>query len=75
MFYLKVSSDRESQRGLVKFYTRLVYEPTWEEIPVNILAKKTGGVISSVYRQQTSFPEDTICTCSLKIRIHIEEPM
>jgi hypothetical protein len=34
----------ESQRGVVKFYTRLVYEPTWEEIPMNILAQKKQGI-------------------------------
>lgn len=32
--------------GIVKFYTRLVYEPTWEEIPINITAKKNGGAFT-----------------------------
>jgi hypothetical protein len=32
--------------GVVKFYTRLVYEPTWEEVPIRITVRKTGGVFT-----------------------------
>jgi hypothetical protein len=35
-----------TQHGVVKFYTRLVYESTWEEIPKKITAKKTGDVFT-----------------------------
>jgi VWFA-related protein len=35
-----------TQNGIVKFYTRLVYEPTWEEIPIKVTAKKTGDVFT-----------------------------
>ncbi len=35
-----------TQHGVVKFYTRLVYEPTWEEIPKKITAKKAGNVFT-----------------------------
>jgi len=32
--------------GIVKFYTRLVYEPTREEIPAIVTCQKTGGVFT-----------------------------
>lgn len=42
--------------GVVKFYTRLVYEPTWEEVPIRITVRKTGGVFTFTVPTGDLFP-------------------
>jgi hypothetical protein len=37
-----------TQHGVVKFYTRLVYEPTWEQVPKKVTAKKVGDVFTFI---------------------------